>query len=85
MEKLTVLILVATVLLTIQVLAQSDRDKHLKRRPKQYATKRLSALMRGTRDCTPQNVRCEEKSECCPNLECKCTSAPDCNFYKCRT
>nr|C8CK78.1 RecName: Full=Conotoxin Cap15b; Flags: Precursor [Conus capitaneus]ACV07671.1 XV conotoxin Cap15b precursor [Conus capitaneus] len=84
MEKLTFLILVATVLLTIHVLVQSDGDKHLKRRPKQYATKRLSALMRGHRQCTPQNVKCEEDDECCSNLECKCSTVPDCNFPKCR-
>nr|C8CK74.1 RecName: Full=Conotoxin Mi15a; AltName: Full=Conotoxin Ml15a; Flags: Precursor [Conus miles]ACV07667.1 XV conotoxin Ml15a precursor [Conus miles] len=84
MEKLTVLILVATVLLTIQVLGQSDRDKHLKRRPKQYATKRLSARMRGHRQCTGAGYECEETPECCPNLTCKCSGSPLCTRYSCQ-
>nr|DAZ86810.1 TPA_inf: conotoxin precursor O2 [Conus judaeus] len=84
MEKLTVLILVATVLLTIQVLAKSDGDKHLKRRPNQYASKRLSALMRGQRQCIAQGFGCEEDEECCSNLWCKCTGSPLCTLYKCK-
>nr|ACV07673.1 XV conotoxin Ca15a precursor [Conus caracteristicus] len=85
MEKLTILILVATVLLAIQVLVQSDREKPLKGRVKQYAAKRLSALLRGPRECTPMHRACEEDEECCPNLECKCSSNPDCQSgYKCR-
>nr|C8CK77.1 RecName: Full=Conotoxin Cap15a; Flags: Precursor [Conus capitaneus]ACV07670.1 XV conotoxin Cap15a precursor [Conus capitaneus] len=84
MEKLTFLILVATVLLTIHVLVQSVGDKHLKRRPKQYATKHLSALMRGHRQCTQQGYGCDETEECCSNLSCKCSGSPLCTSSYCR-
>nr|DAZ86809.1 TPA_inf: conotoxin precursor O2 [Conus judaeus] len=85
MEKLTILILIATVLLAIQVLVQSDGEKPLKGRVKQNAAKRLWALMKGPRQCIPWNQHCDEDEECCPNLECKCFTAPDCKSgYKCR-
>nr|DAZ86232.1 TPA_inf: conotoxin precursor O2 [Conus ebraeus] len=75
MKKLIMLILVATALLSTQVMVGGDGEKPVMGK---NAARRLLASMR--RDpCKTENYLCQEDDECCPGLDCRCTVNANCS------
>nr|AMP44731.1 conotoxin [Conus betulinus] len=75
MKTLTILILVATALLSTHVMVGGEGEKPLMGR---NAANRLLASMRGKR-CKTRDYLCQRDEECCSGLDCRCTVHSNCS------
>nr|AMP44624.1 conotoxin [Conus betulinus] len=82
MKKLTILILVATALLSTHVMVGGDGEKPLMGR---NAANRLLAIGIGKR-CKTEDYLCQRDEDCCSGLDCRCTVNANCSppYIKCK-
>nr|ATF27463.1 conotoxin [Conus andremenezi] len=76
MEKLTILVLVAAVLLSTQVLVQGDREKPQKKKRDFIKARMVSGNMQ--KRCNDRWEPCNSESDCCSPYECVTST---CDFW----